>query len=78
MHLANIKDYIEDLEGQDMPVRVELTWDGVLWTASIVYSYGPGDVLLDRQGDRYMSVTNRDPQVVLAELDSMAAVRSGQ
>ena len=78
--VGNIQDYIDDMFEQEMPVRltVSMTPDGVYYTARIVDVDNPGDVMLDRRGERIMEVTGLNLATVLSRLDAMAAGNSPQ
>lgn len=73
--IGNIEDYLRDLHAQEMPVRLELSPIGTRWRARIVDADGPGDVLLDRRGERFMTASGDTPQAALVTLDMMAAVK---
>lgn len=73
--ISNIEDYLRDLHAQEMPVRLELSPIGTRWRARIVDADGPGDVLLDRRGERFMTASGDTPQAALVTLDMMAAVK---
>jgi len=75
--LSNIQDYLEDMMGQEMPARldVSMTADGLYWRARIVDVDGPGEALLDRMGNQFMDVTHKTMQGALEWLDDLAAVK---
>ena len=72
-----IQDYIDDLFQQEMPVRLVVDMDPYVtrFRARIVDADNPGEILLDRLGERYMEVSGNDLQRILVELDVMAAIR---